>query len=68
MWSRCGRGNRQIEPQAGVLGELDERQQVDLPAAPERVALRGAVLSALTPYPEVGTAVAVRLTDWGNHG
>ena len=49
--SRCGRGNRQTEPQAQVLGEFDERQQVGVLAAPERVALRDAVLSPLTPYP-----------------
>ena len=51
-----------------MLVELDERQQVDMLVAQERVALRGAVLSALTPNPEAGAAVAARLADGGDHG
>lgn len=47
---------------------MDECQQVSLPVAPEGVALRGAVLSALTSYPEARAEVSARLADRGDHG
>lgn len=50
---------RQIELQAKLLGELDERPQVNvLVAAPEWLAVRGAIFTALTAYPEARAAVA----------
>jgi len=55
------RVQRQIELQAKLLGELDERPQVNLLVAPEWLTVRAALLAALAPYPEARTAVATRL-------
>jgi hypothetical protein len=52
---------RQIEFQARLLGELDERPQVNVLLATEWVSIRGSVLSALAPFPEARTAVAQQL-------
>ena len=49
---------RQIELQAKLLGELDERPQVVLVQSPEWLALRGRIVVALAPYPEARLAVA----------
>jgi hypothetical protein len=51
---------RQIEFQARLLGEL-ETPQVNVLLAPEWVSIRGAVLSALGPFPDARAAVAQRL-------
>jgi uncharacterized protein YigA (DUF484 family) len=60
---------RQIELQARLLGELDERPQVNVLLAPEWVSIRSTVLSALGPYPEARAAVAQQLlTLEGSNG
>jgi hypothetical protein len=51
-----------LELLAKLLGELDERPQVNiLVSSPEWIAARAALLEALGPYPEARTAVAGRL-------
>ncbi len=56
------RVQRQIELQAKLLGDLDERPQINILVAPEWLAVRTVLLRALTPYPEARTAVAAALT------
>ena len=55
------RVQRQIELQAKLLGELDERPQVNVLLAPEWVSIRGTVLAALAPFPEARAVVAQQL-------
>jgi hypothetical protein len=55
------RVQRQIELQAKLLGELDDRPQVNVLLAPEWVSVRTTLLAALGPYPEARTAVAQQL-------
>jgi hypothetical protein len=55
------RVQRQIELQAKLLGELDERPQVNVLALPEWAQVRVIFLQALEPYPEARAAVAARL-------
>lgn len=52
---------RQIEFQARLLGELDERPVVNILVAPEWLDLRGRILAALTAYPQARTALAEAL-------
>jgi hypothetical protein len=52
---------RQIEFQAKLLGELDDRPQVNVLLAPEWVSIRSTVVSALGPFPEARAAVAQQL-------
>jgi len=52
---------RNLELLAKLLGELDERPQVNILVSPEWIAVRAAVLEALTPHPEARAAVAGRL-------
>ncbi len=52
---------KQIELQAKLLGELDERPVVNLLVSPEWLALRQQVVAALEPYPEARVAVAAVL-------
>jgi hypothetical protein len=52
---------RQIEFQARLLGQLDERPTLNVLLAPEWVSIRGTVLSALGPFPEARAAVAQQL-------
>ena len=52
---------RQIELQAKLLGELDERPQVNVLIMPEWLAVRSALLEALRPFPEARSAVSARL-------
>ncbi len=54
---------RQIELQAKLLGDLDERPLVNLVVSPEWVQVRATLISALTPYPEARLAVAGRLVS-----
>ena len=53
--------HRQIELQAKLLGELDERPQVNLMVSPEWLAVRSTLLVTLQPYPEARQAVASQL-------
>lgn len=52
---------RIVELLAKLKGELDERPQVNLLVAPEWLAVRAALMTALAPHPEARTAVAERL-------
>ena len=56
---------RQIELQAKLLGELDERPQVNVLVMPEWLALRARVLAALAAFPEARIAVAEALNHAG---
>ncbi len=51
----------QLELLAKLLGQLDDRPQVNLMVSPEWVAVRAALLEALGAYPEARVAVAERL-------
>lgn len=51
----------QLELLAKLMGQLDERAQVNVLLAPEWLALRSALFQALAPYPAARQAVAQRL-------
>jgi hypothetical protein len=51
----------QLELQAKLLGELDERPRLAIALTPEWLSARAALLAALQPYPEAHVAVAERL-------
>jgi len=55
-----------LELLARLLGELNERPQVDILLAPEWAAVRGALLVALQPYPEARAAAATALRRLGD--
>jgi len=57
-----------LELQAKLLGELDERPQVNVLLMPEWLAVRAALLAALRPYGEARQAVAVALLRMEGHG
>ena len=59
------RVQRQVELQAKLVGELDERPQITLQTAPEWLQLRGVLLEALRDYPDARRAVAARLLTLG---
>ncbi len=50
--------HRQIELQAKLLGELDERPVVNILVAPEWLALRGRIVGTLARYSEARLALA----------
>jgi hypothetical protein len=50
-----------VELLAKLVGDLDERPQVNVTLSPEWQRIRGAVLDALAPYPDARMAVARRL-------
>ena len=52
------RVHKQIELQAKLLGDLDDRPVVNVLVSPEWVQLRGQIVAALRPYPEAAVAVA----------
>jgi hypothetical protein len=56
---REARGN--LELLAKLLGELDERPQVNIMISPEWVQMRTIILAALLPHGEARTAVAAAL-------
>ena len=64
---REARGN--LELLAKLLGELDERPQINILVAPEWLAVRAAMLAALAPYVEARVAVAAALAalEGGTH-
>jgi hypothetical protein len=51
----------QIELLARLIGELDERPQMNILVSPEWITVRTAVLETLAPHPEARAAVAGRL-------
>jgi hypothetical protein len=56
---------RQIELQAKLLGELDERPVVNLTISPEWLELRAVIVGALEPHPEALSAVVGALSEAG---
>jgi hypothetical protein len=56
------RAEKQLELQAKLLGELSDGTTVNVLVAPEWLALRGAIIRALEPYPEARRAVVKVLT------
>lgn len=52
------RVQKQIELQAKLIGELDERPQINIWLAPEWMDARAALVQALSPYPEARIAAA----------
>ena len=59
------RVQRQVELQAKLVGELDERPQITLVTAPEWLQVRSALLDVLRAYPDARAAVAARLLALG---
>lgn len=49
---------KQIELQAKLLGELDERPQINVLVSPEWIALRSHLVGALIPFPDARAALA----------
>jgi len=58
MLKAVDRVHRQVELQAKLLGDLDDRPQINVLVSPEWVQLRGQIVQALAPYPEAAVAVA----------
>jgi hypothetical protein len=61
------RVQRQIELQAKLLGELDDRLQVNLLVSSDWVSIRAALLAALGPYPEARAAHLMALEGSNGH-
>lgn len=57
-----------VEVLLEVEGELDRRPVVNLVLSPEWLALRGAILTALRPYPEARLTVAAALNGGRDAG
>jgi len=55
------RVQKQIELQARLLGDLDDRPVVNVLITPQWITLRAVILSALADYPEARAALAVAL-------
>jgi hypothetical protein len=58
-----GQARQNIELMAKLVGELQQEGTVNILVAPEWLAVRAALLTALAPYPEARTAVATRLAE-----
>ena len=58
-----GEVRRNVELLAKLLGQLDTRPVVNLTIAPEWLALRGRLVTALAPYPEARVAVAAVISE-----
>ncbi len=56
-----GEARRNLELIAKLIGELDERPQVNILVAPEWLALRAAMTAALGPYPDARRDVTAAL-------
>jgi len=52
---------KQIELQAKLLGDLDERPQINILISPQWVTVRAVLMDALQPYPTARAEVAQRL-------
>ena len=57
------RVQRQIELQAKLLGDLDERPHVNIHLSAEWIRIQTVLFSVLAPYPEVGAKVARALQE-----
>ncbi len=58
--------HKQIELQAKLLGELDERSHVNLYLSPEWLELRALIVSAIEPYAAARESVLRALEGAGN--
>lgn len=58
----CDRVLRQVELQAKLLGELDDRPQINVMLSAEWLELRVVILQALQGYPDARVAVAEALS------
>ncbi len=54
---------RQIELQAKLLGDIDDRPQINVLLMPEWITVRAVLIAALGPFPEARAAVASRLLE-----
>ena len=61
MLKAIDRVHRQVELQAKLLGDLDDRPVVNILISPEWQQLRGQLVAALAPFPEARVAVAAVL-------
>ena len=52
---------KQVEVQARLLGDLDDRPQINVLVSPEWLQLRGQILAALAPFPAARVAIAEAL-------
>lgn len=66
--SGIGQARACLELLAKLLGELDERPQINLLVTPEWLAVRAAVWQALRLYPEARLAVAQSLAQLEDNG
>lgn len=57
------RVQKQIELQAKLLGDLDDRPQLNLTLSPQWVEVRALIVEVLSPYPEAKQAVARALAE-----
>jgi hypothetical protein len=57
--------HRQVELQAKLLGELDDRTQVNVLLTPEWHSLRALILAALRPYPAALEALRATISAGG---
>jgi hypothetical protein len=58
MLKAIDRVHKQVELQAKLLGDLDDRPQINVLVTPEWQQVRAQILAALDPYPEARFAVA----------
>lgn len=63
MLKAIDRVHRQVELQAKLLGDLDDRPQVNILVSPEWAALRTRIMGALVPFPAARVALAEVLSD-----
>jgi len=63
MLKAIDRVHRQVELQAKLLGDLDERPQIVLVQSSEWLTLRGTMLRALEPFPAARLALAAILQE-----
>ena len=57
--------HKQVELQAKLLGELDDRPQVNVTLSPEWLELRTTIITALDPHPQARGAVLRALDEAG---
>lgn len=62
------RAEKQLELQAKLLGQLDERPQVNILLSPEWQRVRGLIITALESFPQARIAVAAALKEVESNG
>ncbi len=58
--------HKQIELQAKLLGELDDRPQINVLVSPEWLELRATIVTALAPHPDARESVLRAVEGAGN--